>query len=275
MVGRTTISTGPGASTAIRVKQWAIVFYALQQDSLFSDATRLLMLTSLPEHAHYLRHFHKPGGNWITTELSALGLIAAAWPEFQEATAWQTYCGQTLLRSMPEQIYPDGVPMELTSGYHWVSLWNFEQYTDLCRDAELSLPPGYRNWLEKMWNYLAYSLRPDGCNPLNNDSGQGSFRELLVQAAAAYGRPDWSYIATNGVHGAKPTQAPSLNFPWAGQVIARSGGVATPTSLNYSQGDRGERGVRYDRAARASTCSMRTQMVSRITGAKRWLRSVP
>jgi len=219
----TTDACWRGLETALRVKQWAIVFYALQQDSLFSDATRLLMLTSLPEHAHYLRHFHKGGGNWITTELSGLGLIAAAWPEFREAAAWQAYSGETLLCSMPEQIYPDGVQMELTSGYHYVSLKDFSHYADVCRDAGIPLPPGYRDWLEKMWNYLAYSLRPDGCAPQNNDSSLGNYRSLLLKAACDYKRPDWLYIVTNGAQGEKPKQGPSLIFPWAGQVIARSG----------------------------------------------------
>lgn len=219
----TTDACWRGLETALRVKQWAIVFYALQQDSLFSDATRLLMLTSLPEHAHYLRHFHKGGGNWITTELSGLGLIAAAWPEFREAAAWQAYSGETLLRSMPAQIYPDGVQMELTSGYHYVSLKDFSHYADVCRDAGIPLPPGYRDWLEKMWNYLAYSLRPDGCAPQNNDSSLGNYRSLLLKAACDYKRPDWLYIVTNGAQGEKPKQGPSLIFPWAGQVIARSG----------------------------------------------------
>jgi len=212
-----------GLETALRVKEWAKVFYALQQDPHFSDATRLLMLTSLPEHAHYLRHFHKGGGNWITTELSALGLIAAAWTEFREAAAWQTYCGETLLRSMPAQVYPDGVQGELTSGYHYVSLKDFTHYADVCRDAGVPLPAGYRDWLEKMWNYLAYSLRPDGTAPQNNDSSLGNYRSLLLKAAREYQRPDWLYIVTHGAEGERPKQGPSLIFPWAGQVIARSG----------------------------------------------------
>ena len=212
-----------GLETAHRVRQWAIVFYALQQDPHLHDATRLLMLASLPEHAHYLRHFHKPGGNWITMELSALGLIAAAWPEFPDAPAWQAYCAEALLRSMPEQIYPDGVQKELTSHYHYVALHYFEQYADLCRDAGLPLSPDYCDWLEKMWNYLAYSLRPDGCAPQNNDSDLSNYRALLITAAERYRRPDWHYIATSGAHGEKPKQGPSLIFPWAGQVIARSG----------------------------------------------------
>ncbi len=212
-----------GLETGHRAIQWAVIFYGLQQDAHLSDATRLLMLTSLPEHAHYLRHFHKPGGNWITMELSGLGMIAAAWPEFREAAAWQTYCADAILRSLPEQVYPDGVQMELTSHYHYVTLHHCERYIALCRDAGLSLPPAYRGWMEKMWSYLAYSMQPNGYSPQNNDSGHGSFRDLLIQAAETYGRPEWTYIATNGAQGEKPNLGPSLIFPWAGQVITRSG----------------------------------------------------
>jgi len=50
-----------------------------------------------------------------------------------------------------------------------------------------------------------------------------SYRELLIEAAGAYGRPDWLYIATHGTQGEQPTHGPSLIFPWAGQVITRNG----------------------------------------------------
>ena len=78
-------------------------------------------------------------------------------------------------------------------------------------------------WMEKMWNYLAHSMLPDGCQPQNNDSDHGSCRDGVIKAAEAYGRPDWLFIATNGAEGIKPKRGPSLIFPWAGQVIARSG----------------------------------------------------
>jgi len=38
-----------------------------------------------------------------------------------------------------------------------------------------------------------------------------------------YARADWKYIATNGKEGIKPEGLPSKVYPWAGQMISRSG----------------------------------------------------
>jgi hypothetical protein len=212
-----------GLEISFRAKIWAQVFFGLQQDALFTPAARLLMLTSLPEHAHHLRHFHNPSSNWTTMELSALGMIAAAWPEYRESPAWLNYASATLTRELAKQVYPDGAQHELTSHYHWVALSNFEQFADICRGAGLSLPDEYGARLESMWQYLAFTLRPDGHGLLNNDSDLDDNRDRVLKAAKIYNRPDWAYIASHGAKGDLPEGGPSFIFPWAGQLVFRSG----------------------------------------------------
>ncbi|MBN2309247.1 MAG: heparinase, partial [Candidatus Hydrogenedentes bacterium] len=115
--------------------QWLPIFFGLQQADGFTPATRLLMLSSVPDHAHYARHFHARGGNWITMEMNGLASIAAAWPEFREAGAWADYAAERLLPEMAAQVYPDGVQMELTSHYHRVALHSFEQFATILARA--------------------------------------------------------------------------------------------------------------------------------------------
>lgn len=210
-----------GLETSFRVKKWAAAFYGLQDVEAFRPATRLLLMSSLPEHAHYLRHFHS-GGNWMTMELSALATAGAAWPEFKDATSWLTYALETLQRDLDIQVYPDGVQKELTSSYHWVALSNFEQCAEVCRQAGVAVPPHYASRLEDMWNYLAYSIRPDGYGLLNNDSDRNFNRDKILDAADKYRRPDWAYIASNGRAGQAPAR-PSVMFTWVGHLLMRSG----------------------------------------------------
>lgn len=210
-----------GLEVALRIKHWANTFYSLIQSDDLSPATRLLMLSSLPEHAHYLRSFHAQG-NWLTMEMSGLALIASCWPEFRESPAWLQYCKGTMVESMKEQVYPDGVQSELTSHYHYVALYNFDQFLETCEQAGVSLPEYYSGQIEKMWNYLAYAMRPDGNNPLNNDSDLGNYKERVMTASDRFKRPDWRFIATNGKEGTAP-EAPSILFPYAGQAIFRNG----------------------------------------------------
>ena len=158
-----------GLEVSFRAKIWTNVFYNLMKSKEMEPATRLLILTSIPEHAHYARNFHAQG-NWLTMELSGLATVAAAWPEFKDAPSWITYAKQTMTKSLQEQVYPDGVQTELTSSYHKVALDNFNQFFETCKQINEPLPEIYSQYLEKMWNYLAYTMRPDGYGLLNNDA---------------------------------------------------------------------------------------------------------
>jgi len=213
---------GTGLDVSFRAKRWTEVFYGLQNEPLLTPAARLLLLTRLPEHAHYQRHWHREG-NWLTMELSGLAIIAAGFPEFRQAKEWFDYAKHRLIRELSQQVYPDGAQVELTTTYHWVALRNFEQFAGTCRGAGIVLPEEYAAGLEKMWNYQASIMGPIGQSVANNDSNHFSLRTEVLSAAETYGRPDWTYIATNGAQGSKPQYGPSIMLPWAGQLVVRSG----------------------------------------------------
>jgi hypothetical protein len=211
-----------GLEVHFRQKVWNTVFYNLWNTDQISPATRLLILTSIPSHAHYNRNFHARG-NWLTMEMSALATSANGWPELKESPAWLDYTVKTMVESMKEQVYPDGVQNELSSAYHQVALGNFALFADICKDAGVALPAYFLNTLADMWNYIALTIRPDGQGLLNNDSDLNNNREAVLDAADKYKRPEWAYIASNGEKGVAPTSGPSCFFPWAGQLISRSG----------------------------------------------------
>ena len=113
---------------------WSKTFCALQNVPAFTPASRILVLSSIPEHAHFARHFHAGGGNWITMELRGLATAGACWPEFHEAKAWLRYATDTLAANMEKQVYPDGAQFELTCSYHYVALPELRSL-DGCRGA--------------------------------------------------------------------------------------------------------------------------------------------
>ena len=124
---------------------------------------------------------------------------------------------------MERQVYPDGAQKELSSHYHGATLQAFQSFADLYETADRKLPQAWYDGLEKMWSYWAYSMRPDGHGVLNNDSNLDFNRPKLMRMYARFDRPDWAYIASNGSQGEKPEGLPSKMFPWAGQLISRSG----------------------------------------------------
>ncbi|GHB83063.1 alginate lyase family protein [Persicitalea jodogahamensis] len=211
-----------GLEVAARVKVWSRIFYGLIDSPYLSPATQLLMLSSLPDHAHYNRYFHA-GNNWLTMEISALATVATNFPEYRNADEWLTYAIATMTESMQGQVYADGIQTELTSHYHQVALANFELFKDICDRANRPLPDFFNETIVKMYDYMARTVRPDGFRLLNNDGDRGSDRESLLAAAKKYNQPEWAYLASNGKNGTKPTQGPSYFFPWAGQLVSRSG----------------------------------------------------
>lgn len=210
-----------GLEVASRAGTWANIFHNSLNNEYISHAAKLLILSSLPDHAHYSRNFHEEG-NWLTMELRALANVATKFPEYKESAEWFDYSVRVMQESMKKQIYPDGVQTELTSHYHGVARYSFESFKDICEGANREMPGFYNRTLEKMYAYTAFIMRPDGAGVLNNDGDRDNLRPTVLNASKKYNNKEWEYIATNGESGTKPSQA-SFLFPWAGQLISRSG----------------------------------------------------
>lgn len=256
-------------NTAIRFRSWPAVFYGMQQSETFSDATRLLMLISLIEHGDRLRRFHWTHQNHALYELNGLARIAAYWPELRRSDEWFDYAAQHLLYEMEGQVLPDGVQDELSSMYHHGALQQFQQVVELAGRTGRFLPPALREGVEKMYHYLAYTMRPDGYNLLNNDSDRNDYRPQIAEAARRFGRPDWTYIISNGRRGEKPEKT-SVLFPYAGQVILRNG---WDMNAHWSYFDAGPHGTahRHDDKLHLSLAAYGRDLL--VDGGRYWYRS--
>jgi hypothetical protein len=156
-------------------------------------------------------------------EISALATVATNFPEYKESNEWLEYSIATMTESMKGQVYADGVQTELTSHYHNVAMFNFELFKDICDRANAPLPDFFDRTIEAMYSYIAHAVRPDGYRALNNDGDRGSDREIIFRGAEKYHNTEWEYIASNGKSGTLPLDGPSYFYPWAGQLISRSG----------------------------------------------------
>ncbi|SHF24507.1 Heparinase II/III-like protein [Arenibacter palladensis] len=219
---KTSTSVWRGLEVAARAKIWSRIFYGLLESEYISPATQLLMLSSLPDHAHYNRNFHS-SNNWLTMEISALATVAAYFPEYKNAEEWLDYAIETMVESMKDQVYPDGVQTELSSHYHNVSLNNFELFKEICERANKKLPDFYNRTIEAMYGYIAHMVRPSGYRIMNNDGDRGSDHSLIMKGAQKFDHEDWEYIVTNGETGRQPMDGPSYFYPWAGHFVSRSG----------------------------------------------------
>lgn len=201
---------------------WPRAFFGFQQEDAFSPAGGLLMLASIRDHANHLRHFHETRGNHRILEMMGLLRGALYWPEFRDSADWVEYASDQLSDQIAQQVYPDGACKELSGDYHRVVLGTFQRAADTFERNRVAVPADFRAALIRMWNYLAYTMRPNGFGLLNNDGDLSNVVKRLKRAAALYRRDDWLYIATNGRRGRGSDPTPSVFFPWAGQLVSRS-----------------------------------------------------
>ena len=211
-----------GLEAASRVENWSRVFYGLQDVDDFTAAARILLLSSLSDHAHYLRNFHRTDGtNWQQIELNGLSRALAVWPEFRNREKMARHAIDQMQRAAKADIYPDGAQKELTSHYHRGVLFSYESFVQNLTRGGMEVPSEFTRIFEKMNECLAYTMSPSGYGLLNNDSDRQYTRPGILAAAKVYDRPDLTYIATNGEKGKKPENL-SVLFPWAGHVVMRN-----------------------------------------------------
>ena len=238
----TTKMSWRGLEVAFRVFHWTQIFYILQQVDRFTEVARVLLLSSILDHARYLKYFSSWGVNWLVKEMNALAMIAVCWSEFRNSDDWLKYAKTNILKELNQQIYPDGVQKELSSHYHRVALQDFQSFANLMAICGKEVPLELKRSLEQMWNYLAYTLRPSGYGVLNNDSDLDDNRHLVARASEIYQRDDWKYIISNGKAGSKPKNEPSSPFIWSGQFILRN---SWSEKAHWAFFDSGPAGVYY------------------------------
>lgn len=228
---------------------WVEVFFGLADFPAFSAEARLMLLSSVPDHAEYLREHHAFGGNHKITEMMALLLIALAWEEFKEAPRWQAYALEMLQEQLFAQSYPDGAHKELANHYQRVALMSFQRTLELLHAAgkEEALAQ-MRPRVEAMWNYFARIIKPIGWGPLNNDSDLEDNGWIIADHAMPfYKRQDWLWMISYTQKGSPPEGPPSYYFPWAGHAIMRENWLSESPAAFFDIGPYGSDHQHRDR----------------------------
>ncbi|MBD3183763.1 hypothetical protein GF312_15845 [Candidatus Poribacteria bacterium] len=201
---------------------WMHAFHYFLSSPSFTHEAVITMVKSFVEHARHLMRW-PTGGNWLTMESNGLFHIGTMFPEFKEAEEWRESAIERMYAELDKQVYPDGAQIELTTGYHQVSLRNFVGLMELAKLNEIDMPDDYLDKLEHMYHYNLYASMPNGRLPGLNDGSELSIRRSMREGFRYFShRKDFQWSATNGKEGEKPTEI-SYTFPYAGQFIMRSG----------------------------------------------------
>jgi heparan-sulfate lyase len=129
--------------TGIRAAQiWPELWYTFLRSPAMTDDALLTFLKAYLDHAHHLMSFHTTG-NWLAMEGNGLYYVGVLFPEFRDTPQWRATAGKWIYDEMNNQVYPDGVQVELSSGYHHVSLDNFLSVYKIARLNGTELPPDF------------------------------------------------------------------------------------------------------------------------------------
>jgi Ni,Fe-hydrogenase III small subunit len=221
---------------------WGQGFYGFQRAANVSVTARVLaVLVAAENNAALLRYTSSVGTpNWIITQWSGLATSAVSWPVLKNAPGLLAVALGGLRTMLSSQVYPDGVETEQAAGYDMVTASDYFGLLSTVKRGGGTVEPAFLAAVEQMWDYGSYVSDPDGFLPRNGDTDlmDGGYSK---DAADFFGRPDWTYINSNGASGSPPT-VPSIVFPWAGQAVFRSGFDKNATWAWFDGGPYGSSG---------------------------------
>ena len=212
-------------TTGIRMEGiWADALYRCLGSPAFTDEVVVAMVKSCADQADHLAR-NPTGGNWLTEESMGIYTVGTLFPEYRQAKEWRRVAIERLNRQLDEDVYPDGMEVEVAAGYsNWV-ISNFANLLDRAHELGLrdEIPPDFLTRLERAYNYHLYAMMPNGRIPGLNDSGPASVRGHLQRAHGFFpSRADFLFGATLGAQGTTPAET-SYAFPYTGHYVMRSG----------------------------------------------------
>lgn len=212
---------------------WPAAYYLFLNSPSFTDDAMVTMVKSMVEHARHLMRWPQTG-NWLTMETNGLMHVGVLFPEFKEAETWRKTATDRMYAELDRQVYPDGAQIELSTGYHQVSLNNFAAAWDVAHLNGIPMPADYVAKMQKMFDYDLDVSMPDGYAPGLNDAGRTN---MIAQAKMGLTyfpeRKDYLWLSTLGKEGTKPVfrdlsgaeipKQASVALPFSGHMVMRSG----------------------------------------------------
>jgi len=208
---------GPWASLSAgcRADEWLdALIYLLPSSSLTADFLLKLLSSLYHDHVICLVKNPRAANQYIITS-KALVYLGILFPEFKNAK----YCLDTgyerLTDAITNIVYPDGSGKEPAMGYYLGYIKNFGYTIDLAEWNNYELPDIFNERFEKMFEYVAYNVKPGLKSPGLGDAHSSNVSNLIKDGITRVGRENFKYILTRGEEGIRP-ESISAGFPYAG-----------------------------------------------------------
>ncbi len=209
---------------AFRTMVLTNTWWKLRERNLLSADESTRILKALKVHGDFLAdtNHYEPSHNHGVNEATALLLLGINFPDLPNSNEWVRLGKERLDISLVNLVDEDGVLIENSPYYQFYTLeayWNIYNYS---KRYNVTISDHFEATVGKMINYSTYVLQPDLEVPL-----LGASLERKINLSPAYKQmgevdPEFLYILSQGKQGKEPKEK-SINFPYAGQTVLRSG----------------------------------------------------
>lgn len=156
-------------TVAQRLVSWLFCYFLFQGSAYFRRHGLHPFISSLYLQSKFLYEnrtvYWVPRNNHVIAESTALLLVAATFPEFREAPKWLAEAKRSLSEEVERQVWPDGVSVEQSTGYHLFVLDCLLLAYLALRTSDSLLAARLEGHVERMIESLAWLARPDGTIP--------------------------------------------------------------------------------------------------------------
>jgi len=200
---------------------WIPSFACFYQSPAFTDVAKLKMLRAIYDHGQFLHQFFT-NRNHLVRESNGLIAVGLCFSEFRKSEGWVETGLQRLDSELQAQVNRDGSQIEMSVGYQWLTIDEFEATRSLLNENQCRLPiSDLDGSLRRMYEFLAAVIRPDLTFPQLNDGFILWDNQQLAEAGRRYGWSDIEYVGSGGGSGSVPDYC-SRSFANAGIHVMRS-----------------------------------------------------
>ncbi len=202
------INWGCTMDVAIRAVNWIWALGLISGSDALDGTTIEKIKTSLYQHGWFIwRNPEKApyyNGNHYLADLSGQIILGLLFRDLPEPGKWLQKGKEELFREIRIEILPSGMSYERSTNYNRLVLELILVPVLLLKKRRYEIPQDVWYRIEKMFDFIMCSLKPDGTSPIIGDQDNGrllplnrqetiDFRYLLSLGALLFSRSDLKY----------------------------------------------------------------------------------
>lgn len=231
--------------------RWPVFINHFIHSPSVPDRTWVNMFKSIWEHGYRLLKNNTQRGhnNWVITEMVGLATMGVCYPFMTDAKGWLDTALRILKEEIDVQIYPDGMQIELTSGYHGGIISNFMRAKQVLELYGIEAPPVFAERVRLMYSMYAKLCKPNLKTPGLNDGSEANVPQAMKRAVTYFPEDEcFRYFATSRAEGLPPTYT-SHTLPYAGFAVMRTDWSKDAIWAFLDAGPEGQAHVHEDKLA--------------------------